>query len=195
MSSRQKESPIKTMYVKIEDVDALPLTKKLIFDLAEKLSKTFSSVGVIEDPKNTADNIIAINGRREVIEGLEQIFSEITFKEDMIVSVRDISVSKAKYYLNLVAAYVSGRNSIAGPLSFISRLNTFSSASESKDEGIETDVEIRRGAVDLAKVRGSIEGISFVATVLEKGKVSVKRNSLSIIPMFNVTQQMISQEA
>lgn len=93
--------------------------KILLLYLAEAISKTRFSISFAPSGDKNK-KIFSDNSSPYVLKQMAKIFSKIVFLENDIVAVCDMPVSEAKYYLNVIAAFLSGRHGIIGPLDFIS---------------------------------------------------------------------------
>lgn len=120
--------------------------KGLLLFLAEKISASASSIGFAP---RTPGIVILRNSREDVLEKIADIFSEIEFCADDAVAISGMPVPEAKRCLNAVAAFLSGRHGIIGPLSF-----PLGEADACLLNGMKAKiVRINRGAVRLDELR------------------------------------------
>lgn len=134
--------------------------KRLMLCLAEKISKSYSTIGFDDG----AEDIVLLRGSRmDVLTEIADIFDNIEFLEGNRIAICEMPVSKGKFYLNHIAAFLTGRHGAIGPLSF-----TLGEASATRlCDGREMKIiRVNEGAVDLVELRNLFE--SFPAIRMQK---------------------------
>lgn len=178
------------MCVKVNDVREIPKVKELLLFLAGKIS-SFSFVGFA--PSEGKNIFFFDNSRMDVLTKLADIFSEITFLKDDMIAISEISVSEAKYYLNAIAAFLSGRFGVIGPLSFIPGEADACLLADRREIKI---VKINRGAVSLDELSTLVRMISLVSSETVKDEVNsaVEMKPVKVVS-FCKNQGILIQEA
>lgn len=152
----------------------------LMLFLAKELSGSFASIGFIPNKKGL---ILQKNSREDILLKIAEIFSNIEFlNEKEAVVLGKMSVTEAKRGLNLVAAFLSGSYSIAGPLSFVFRKHN------EKDLKI---IKINSGVVSLRELRLLFSTVSRRA----QGAFVEKKNIAVAVPVNGDCEKLIVQEA
>jgi len=145
--------------------------KKLLLFLAKEFSGSFSSIGFVPNEDSV---VFQDNSRKDILLRIARIFSSVKFLNDNEVSMpRKMSVLEAKYDLNLVAAFLSGRHGTIGPLSF---------PLGCCDKGDVKTIKINKGVVDLEGLKNLFEIVSEVTrkVVKKESAVSVKIDSVTM---------------
>lgn len=124
--------------------------KNLLLFLAEKISGNMASVGFVPSRKEI---VFLDNSRADVIDKITALSTRIRFCSDDAVAVTGMSVVEAKHHLNEVAAMLSGRHGVVGPLSF-----PLGETEASLLSGVEAKIfRINRGVVPLSELRRLFE--------------------------------------
>lgn len=188
---RNNKDHIANVCVKVSDVKEVPRVKNLLLFLAGKISKSFSSVGFA--PSEGKNIFFFDNSRIDVLTKLADVFSEITFLKDDMIAISEMSVLEAKHHLNAIAAFLSGRFGVVGPLSFILGESDACLLADRREVKI---VRINRGAVSLDELSRIVRMISLVnsETVKEEINSAVEMKLVKVVS-FCKNQEMLIQEA
>jgi len=142
--------------------------KRLMLFLAEKISKSFSTIGFDE----SAEDIVLLRGSRmDVLLEIADIFDNIEFLEKGSVAICDMPVSKGKFYLNHIAAFLTGRYGAIGPLSFTLGEASACRLLDGKDVKI---IKINEGAVDLSDLMNLFESVPAISCQRVKARKAVE---------------------
>lgn len=117
--------------------------------LARAISNTRYPIGFTSS-RHKNKKMFSNNSNPYVLKQMARVFSKIIFLENDMVAVCDMPVLEAKYYLNIIAAFLSGRHGIIGPLNFISEEIDIGPALIWGNIQI---IKINKGVVDLKELK------------------------------------------